>query len=557
MNTPVQKVRKTVTLKLPGTDNTGSPGSKTKAKKTSVNPPAALPITINIGLFTKTEGMNAGALTALNNIFLRLESVLSHTPHKFRLLLALPHEKDIDIVNQIFSCSFWEKRVFPEMLFFRQGDSDQVFDDLISGGIRYEIRDVSPERTAYGYDPVSIAVTEYSSLVLIMGNEGYWIDSGEKSPYILAKRYGRTAISIEPEACRTKEIPNDDRIFETFMYFDSYNREKICKNKFSRKREEYIKSLKNDFRVAGLDEEIIEPSYEHLLPHYVRARILGNKYNFLYFMKGILISALSALAVFTIAMQTLFFPDQPALVWLEVIEIGLIIFLMAGSRIGNFHIKRIDYNFLSERIRSAFFIGIICSTCGKKEELPPMTSLRTPNDWMALAFEAIVSSDRPVYCNSEHDFEPLKKFFAAAWINRRLAHYEREAEKARLRYHSLAVSGEIIFTFTLFLAVAHALGVGHWERLFNAELPLIMAFFTITLPAIGAAVSTIRVQGEYHRNLDSYSYIVRHLTSIKTEMKYISGMAELCALLKEVNEMTFGEVHDWKIIFRYTNIENI
>lgn len=77
-----------------------------------------------------------------------------------------------------------------------------------------------------------------------------------------------------------------------------------------------------------------------------------------------------------------------------------------------------------------------------------------------------------------------------------------------------------------------------------------MAFLTITLPAIGAAISAIRVHGEYHRNSDRYSHIVRHLTTIKTEMKYITGMPELCALVKEVNEMTFREVHDWKIIFQ-------
>lgn len=91
---------------------------------------------------------------------------------------------------------------------------------------------------------------------------------------------------------------------------------------------------------------------------------------------------------------------------------------------------------------------------------------------MTLAFETMVSSGEKVYCSREVDFEPLKNFFISAWIKRRLAHYEAEADHARLRYHSLAVSGKILFTFMLFLAIAHALGVGHWERLFNTELPL-------------------------------------------------------------------------------------
>lgn len=374
---------------------------------------------------------------------------------------------------------------------------------------------------------------------------------------MLAERYGRTAVFIDQTTGNTREFQNDDRIFDTFRCFDTYNNERVSRKKFLRKKEEYVRALKADFSVAGLKEEIIEPSYEHLLPHYIKAKILGRKYRSLYFMKGILISLLSALAVFTIALQTLFFPDQSFLVWVEVVEIIIIIALMAGSRIGNYHIKWIDYNFLSERIRSAFFIGILCMTCSRKEDLPPMTPLRTPNDWMALAFETIISTGQATYCSRETDFEPLKKFFTLAWINKRLAHYEKEAENARLRYRSLALSGEFLFSFTLILAVAHALGVGHWETFFNAEVPLLMAFLTITLPAFGAAISAIRVHGEYNRNSDRYSHIVRHLTAIKTEMKYISGLPELCALVKEVNEMTFREVHDWKVIFRYANIEGV
>lgn len=547
-----------MTYKLPGQDKTSSAGKTARKEKTDGKPPAPLPVTVDLGLFANGKEREAGAIAALNTTLQRLESILSHTPHKFRFILALPGEKDSIIVKMILSCSFWEERTNPEILFFRLRDDDRVLEESAAGEILSEVREVSPERVAFGYDPVSIAVTEHSSLVIIIGNESDVTISGNKSPYVLAKRYGRSVISIDPETGRTRELPNDDRIFETFRYFDSYNRENISIKSFSGKKEKYTHSLKNDFQLAGLNEEIIEPSYERLLPHYVKARILGRRYRFFYFLKGVLISVLSAFAVFTITMQTLFFPDQPALVWLEVAEIGAIIVLMASSRIGNFHIKWIDYNFLAERIRSAFFIGIICMTCGKKEDLPPITPLRTPNDWMALAFETIVSSGQPAAsCCRETEFEPLKKFFIAAWINRRLAHYEKEAENARFMYHTLAVSGEFLFTFTLILAVAHALGIGDWERLLNADLPLVMAFLTITLPAFGAAISAIRVQGEYHRNSDRYSHIVRHLTAIKTEMKYISGMPELCALVKEVNEMTFREVHDWKIIFRYTNIEGM
>lgn len=537
-----------------GNDNIDSPESKLKNTEKTEPLLQPIPVNVNIGVFAKSSDLNSGSVRALEQTVQRLNSVLSHTPHKFRFLMTVSSADDFIVIDRIRSLRFTNESDFSETaLFIFERDFNNL-DERIKNETGYDLRIVSPDRKAYGYDPLSIAVTEESNLIVIIGDDN-GVDSGDKNPGILAKRYGRTVISIEKETGRTREYQNDDRIFETFRYFDSYNNEKLSPKKFLRKRDEYIQALKNDFSLAGLKEEILEPSYEDLLPHYIKARILGRKYRSLYFMKGILISALSALAVFTIAMQTLFFPEEPALVWLEVVEIMIIIALMAGSRIGNYHIKWIDYNFLSERIRSAFFIGIICMSCSKKEELPPMTPLRTPNDWMAIAFETIVSSGHAPCCSREVEFEPLKKFFAIAWINKRLSHYEKEAEKSRLRYHSLALSGEVLFIFTLLLAIAHALGVGHWEKLFNAEIPMLMAFLTITLPAFGAAISAIRVHGEYNRNSDRYSHIVRHLTAIKTEMKYISGMSELCSLVKEVNEMTFREVHDWKIIFRYADIE--
>ncbi|MBN1432075.1 MAG: hypothetical protein JW931_04830 [Methanomicrobiaceae archaeon] len=66
--------------------------------------------------------------------------------------------------------------------------------------------------------------------MIITGNESNTTDTGGKSPFILAKRYGRTVVSADPETGMIRDSPNDDRIFETFRYLDSYNNEKISKN---------------------------------------------------------------------------------------------------------------------------------------------------------------------------------------------------------------------------------------------------------------------------------------------------------------------------------------
>ncbi|WP_421909070.1 hypothetical protein [Methanolacinia petrolearia] len=240
-------------------------------------------------------------------------------------------------------------------------------------------------------------------------------------------------------------------------------------------------------------------------------------------------------------MQTLFFTDFPELVWLEVAEIALIIGLMTASRYGDYHRKWIDYNFLAERIRAAFFISIVCVTCKSPDTPPHMSLANRPNDWMVMAFMSIVSLRPTAYCRLNIPFEPMKKFLKAAWINNSLAYYERESKRSKQRYSLLAVTGELIFVIVLFLAIIHATGIGHWEIHTDITVLHLLAYLTITLPAVGSAIAAVRVQREYLRNSERYVHIVRHLTAIRNEMKHVSTMNELCSLLYEMNEITLRE----------------
>lgn len=524
--------------------------------KTNVALPGALPVTVNLGLFIKEEGsVTDTSINSLDSTLLRITSILSKTPHTFRFILPITYGTEEEIVKKILSGNFWKENSPPEIQFFRLKDDERILKEPLFEDIPYEIKEISPNIKTYGYDPVSIAITEYSSLVIIIGTESEAAVTDDKNSYMLAKRFGRSVVSIHPETGRIMELPSDDRIFNSYAKVNFYNSTKVNPAKFSAEKERYITNLRNDLRLAGFEEESIQFSYESLLPHYIKARVLGTRYNFLHTLKGILIALLAALAIFVITMQTLFFPENPGLVWIEVVIIGVIILLMVASRIGDYHLKSIDYNFLAERIRNAFFSRIICISCQITDNIPLMTPMRTPNDWMVMAFDTIVTSGEMISCNKEISLEPLREFIISAWIQKRLNFYQKEADKARFRYDLLANSAVMLFLVTMILAIAHAMGIGHLDRLVNVEIPLIMAFFTITIPAFGAAVTAIRVQREYHRNSVRYSQIMRHLTAIITEMEYATDVGELCNLVKEMNEMTFREAHDWKILSRYNITE--
>ena len=518
--------------------------------------PEPLPVTVTVGLFIEGGGPPGdGAVRSLDTALHRITSLLSHTPHTFRFVLPVTYGTEEEIVQRILSCDFWKERSPPELQFFRRKDDERIQNEPLLESIPYEMSEIIPGIKTYGYDPVSTAITGYSSLVIIIGRGPGPSGTNDKNSYTLARHYGRSVVSIDGLTGRIEEIPSSDDIFYSYTQIDFYNSRNVEPAKFFAEKKRYITILENDLRIAGFDEDSITFSFESLMPHYIKVKGLARRYHFLYALKGIMVALLSALAIFIITIQTLFFPENSGLIWTEVSIIGIIISIMVAAKIGDYHIKSIDYSFLAERIRTAFYTRIVCISCLTTDTLPLMIPVRTQNDWMVMAFETIVSSGRMMACRKEIPLEPLRKFIISGWIGKRLKYYEKEAKKAGFRYNVLTNFAVLLFVVTMILAIAHALGIGHREMVFHVGLPLIIAFFTITIPAFGAAVSAIRVHREYHRNSERYSQIIRHLTAIITEMEYAADVGELCSLIQKMNEITFREENEWKMVSRCIDTE--
>ena len=521
--------------------------------------PGPLSITVSIGLIVTENDFEAHNVNrAIKETLISLEEILSSTPHTYKFVLPYHPGGEHVILESLLADPVWNRLRNPEVeLLNLPGELSLPFRPF-EGPVKYKLKIVNRDEATPGYNPVYDSVIDNSTLVLLVGE---WEPGSEEyrkgSIFSLAKRYGRTIVAINESSGHSFRLPHDDRIFESYTNLNTYNTEKIDDKYFLTKQKQYINLLEHEANGAGLPKDLLKDIYASLLPNYTRAKILARKYRRRYISTGTLVSVLAALAVLTIAMQTLFFPQYPELVWLEVAEIALIIGLMTASRYGDYHRKWIDYNFLAERIRAAFFISIVCVTC-KNPDTPPYLSLaHRPNDWMVMAFGSIVSIRPTTYCRLNIPFEPMKKFLTAAWINNRLAYYERESSRSKKIYKLLAVAGELLFAIVLVLAIIHATGVGHWEIRANITVSHLLAYLTITLPAVGSAVAAIRVQREYLRNAERYAHTVRYLTAIRNEMNHVSTMNELCSLLEEMNEITLREQQDWRIIFRFRRIEAI
>lgn len=521
--------------------------------------PGPLSITVSIGLVVVEGNFRAQNVNrAIKETILSLEEILSNTPHTYKFVLPYHPGSEHVIIESLLADPIWNRLRNPEVELLNLPGELSLPYKLFEGPVKYKLKVVNREEATPGFDPVYDSVIDNSTLILLVGE---WEPGAEEyrkgSIFSLARRYGRTIVAINRNSGHSYRLPHDDRIFESYTHLNTYNTEKINERFFLTKQKQYIDLLELESNKAGIPKDLLKDIYASLLPNYSRAKLLARKYRWGYISTGTLVSVVAALAVITITMQTLFFPEYPFLVWIEVAEIALIIALMTASRHGDYHRKWIDYNFLAERIRAAFFVSIVCVTCKAPDTPPHMSLAHRPNDWMVMAFESIVSTKPTTYCRLNIPFEPMKKFLKAAWINNQLAYFERESNRSKMRYKLLATSGELIFVLVLILAIMHATGVGHWEIHVNISVSSILAYLTITLPAVGSAIAAVRVQREYLRNSERYTHIVRHLTSIRNEMRHVSTMSELCSLLEEMNEITLREQQDWRIIFRFRRIEAI
>lgn len=548
----------------------GSPSDSTKkpdtdhplsdipaAQKGRMPPPVSVPIQVG---FIATEEHYEGerVIEAVKNILQRLETILAATPHRYRFILPIHPGPEHVILEALLADPCWERCPPPEVIVVADADTEGPAYSLFEGEIEYTTEFFSAEDTTPGSDPTADTIIDLSNLILLVGE---WEPGSTRyqpgTIFDLARSHGRTIVTINPDTGATDELPHDDRIFTSYKQLNDYNREFISDRRFAADFRRYQQMLQDEAKKAGLSEDSIEPIYASLLPHFTHTRILAKKYRRYYTWAGTLVSALAAMAVATITFQTLFLPTMPELVWLEVLEIFLIILCMTASRYGEFHRKWIDYNFLAERVRAAFFLCICCIHCEKPEAPPHMSLAHRPNDWMVMAFESVIAT-RPIsYCRLDIPFEPMKRFILSSWITNRLHNYERAGSGSRQMYLAFIIIGEGMFVATLILAILHAIGLGHWELQYNIKLATVIIFLTISLPAIGSAISAIRVQREYLRNAERYSHVVRHLTAIRNQIHHAKTMNELSGFLEEVNEITLREQQDWRIIFRFRNIENL
>jgi hypothetical protein len=528
-----------------------------------------IPATVRIGVTGHRKFDNEEVLDqTVKSVLSKLDTILSHTPHAFVVLSSLAEGADRLVVREVLNWSLVDSGNKPvlEVVLpmpkedylqeFEMQESRDEFEGLIAGAQSVKaFEKVEPLTTAYERAGRYI-VENCDVLIAIWDGKPAAGQGGTAEIVDYARELGRSLSWINSESGELQEERHEDRTLEALAYHDAYNTERMGDLELSSTIEDHYTTLTNNAeRSGGLTVDVLAPLRNHLLPQFVRADLLAERYQDRYLKAGSAVYALAAAAVATVTIQALFFAHIPELLWFEVAEIALILLFITVSHSGEWHRKWLDYRFLAERLRAALFLNVAGIECELPTTPPHLSLAHRPNDWMVKAFLRIWESRPKAPFIPEIPFEPLKNLLLEAWIGEQISFYTKTSHRSRRRYTFLARDGIILFFLTFVAATLHATGFGHsWLPTFSV-IPSVLAAIAIIFPAIGASLTGIRVQREYRRNAERYDNIAHHLTTISTQIKQERDQKTVIGLLERANEVMLRENQDWRVVILFQKLE--
>jgi len=287
-----------------------------------------------------------------------------------------------------------------------------------------------------------------------------------------------------------------------------------------------------------------------LVPFLARADFLAVRVHRLFRNLSTAMFVMAAAAVAVVAVQTNFFPSES---WLVSLEILLLVVLLAIPLLRNrlrLHERWTSYRFLTERLRSAYFLTL--ADTGDRRHPDRSASFSDPTvDWIERALSQIMASRPRVALTASH-VVPLRTYLSECWIGAQVKYHSNRARNSGRWERWLRRATAVLFGTTLVSAVLHAVGLGPRLHL-AAELVVV----SLAVPAVGAALHGIGTQHEYRRHAERCERMVAQLAQLQDQMNEAQSLAQIRHIAANVERSMREENNDWFGVMRFHDIELI
>ncbi len=306
---------------------------------------------------------------------------------------------------------------------------------------------------------------------------------------------------------------------------------------------------------AETSELPLDELMDWILPDFVRADILAERYQHAHTRVGALLFCLPVVAVVVVTIQAFFFSKYPIYALIEVATLLLLVGFVLVSHRNRVHNRWISYRFLAERLRSSYFLAVIASS-DQRRDRTEVAYLDDPSDeWIRLLI-AEVNRRRPHVELTPTYVIQARDYLAENWIHdQEKYHHNASARHARgeRRFRNAIL---ILFVIALGAAVWHA--SRHGEDIGKEEtIAWVLIQLSIVVPVLGAALHGISSQHEFKRHAQRYDRMAKLLHDLHARMCATTDKAEVQHVASDVERLIRDENSDWFGVMRFHDVELI
>ena len=383
-----------------------------------------------------------------------------------------------------------------------------------------------------------------------------WIES--TAPYTL---HEETFPTTRPHQGENVHAERDGALIsEQYAYLDEYNRDRVADRLFARNTAREWDALAGGMIRAGVPSATGEPSWVHLLPHYVKADALAQRYQQRFTRFAIELFWLAAAAVLVIAVQSQF---APTLHRLAVVEIACLLAILVINRLGKhrrLHERYLSYRFLAERLRARLFLVLVDAQAVEKHDGAGELREGAQNTWVNAALAEIWREcPSPQWLSGDPPVAALQRFIGDAWLRDQIAYQTKAGKQHTGRHRSIERWSYVFFALALIVAVMHVAGVGGGAE--AGDMPLqvsmegLLVILSLGLPAIFSALHGIEIQGEYERNADRARQMARLLTAVAHNVDDATTLPTLRTAAWQAESVLLEENRDWFVLMHFRDFE--
>lgn len=435
---------------------------------------------------------------------------------------------------------------------FGSAESREEFNHLLDGAI---VDVIGPAQSReHAYEAAGQAVVDRSDVVIVIwdgeparGRGG----TAEIRAYALQRNKRVFWIRVDRDSAVLAEWPADLDASHLLLSpdgwrrIDRYNRLPLRSGTFAKVPEALTHLGETARGHAGSTAELL---VQHVWRYFVRADAVAGKFQKRWIWLTRLLYALAAIAVALVAAQVLFAPKHENYAWSEFGALVAVTIIILVARFSHWHERWISARYLAEQIRSLVFLGLAGVVTYDDVSAGYGAELAGESRWTERAVAEVWWS-RP---RNDLRGEPgvLRHVLEEGWILDQLNYHRSTSDKYARRSRRFTVAAVGLFSLSAVAALLHSLGSEKY-----VHPAMLLGFFSIVIPAIGAAISGYAAQRDYARHSERSLRFAAELMEARRQLRDAKDVAGIQQVVLSISRLMRGEATDWYAVVRSQELQ--